>query len=53
MIEEEVQDASVVVYKKKQRLQQALWLIYQQGVCTLSQLAKGVHTSVPSVTELV
>ncbi|OZI07876.1 sugar kinase [Siphonobacter sp. BAB-5385] len=53
MFEEEVEESSVVVYKKKQRLQQALWLVYQQGVCTLSQLAKGVHTSVPSVTELV
>ena len=44
---------SVVVYKKNQKVRRVLSHLYQEGACTLAHLAELVHTSVPSITEVV
>ncbi|RIV20719.1 ROK family transcriptional regulator [Fibrisoma montanum] len=44
---------SVVTHKKNQRLKSVLSYLYQEGACTLAQLADVSHTSIPSVTGLV
>lgn len=44
---------SVVVYKKNQKLRGVLSTLYQEGACTLARLAEVLHTSVPSITEVV
>ncbi|GAB3885622.1 ROK family transcriptional regulator [Spirosoma agri] len=44
---------SVVDYKKKQKQRDILAHLYAEGTCTLANLAKLVHSSVPSVTSLV
>ncbi|GAB3642495.1 ROK family protein [Spirosoma arcticum] len=44
---------SVVVYKKNQKVRRVLSYLYQEGACTLAHLAELVHTSVPSITEVV
>ena len=44
---------SVVDYKKNQKQRKVLAHLYTQGTCTLAQLANLLHTSVPSVTDLV
>ena len=48
-----VSKKSVVVYKKNQKVKRVLSYLYQEGACTLAQLAELVHTSVPSITEVV
>ncbi|MBD2701816.1 ROK family transcriptional regulator [Spirosoma sp. BT702] len=44
---------SVVDYKKRQKQQTILAHLYSEGTCTLAQLARILHSSVPSVTSLV
>ena len=44
---------SVVVYKKNLKVKRVLSHLYQEGPCTLSHLAELVHTSIPSITEVV
>lgn len=44
---------SVVTYKKNQKLRGVLSTLYQEGACTLARLAEVLHTSVPSITEVV
>ncbi|GAB4054103.1 ROK family transcriptional regulator [Spirosoma litoris] len=44
---------SVVDYKKKQKQRDVLAHLYTEGTCTLAHLTKALHSSVPSVTNLV
>jgi predicted NBD/HSP70 family sugar kinase len=44
---------SVVDYKKNQKLRTVLAHLYTEGTCTLANLTKVLHSSVPSVTSLV
>lgn len=44
---------SIVDYKKSQYQRLVLTNLYQEGICTLPQLAARIHSSVPSVTGLV
>ena len=44
---------SVVDYKKNQKQRKVLAWLYAEGTCTLAQLTKVLHSSVPSVTSLV
>ncbi|MVM34658.1 ROK family protein [Spirosoma sp. HMF4905] len=44
---------SVVDYKKNQKLRKVLAHLYTEGTCTLAHLTKVLHSSVPSVTNLV
>lgn len=53
MEEELVSKKSVVDYKKSQYRRGVLSELYQSGLCTLAQLAKGLHSSVPSMTNIV
>lgn len=52
-MKEVFKEDSVVLYKKRKRKQNIIWSLYRNGVMTLPQLAEGLHTSVPSITELV
>lgn len=44
---------SVVDYKKRQKQRKVLAHLYAEGTCTLAHLAKLLHNSVPSVTNMV
>lgn len=44
---------SVVDYKKNQKQRKVLAHLYTEGTCTLAHLTKSLHSSVPSVTNLV
>lgn len=44
---------SVVDYKKNQKQRKVLAHLYTEGTCTLANLTKSLHSSVPSVTNLV
>lgn len=53
MEDEIVSKKSVVDYKKSQYRRGVLAELYQSGLSTLAQLAKGLHSSVPSMTNIV
>ncbi len=52
-MKEVLREDSVVLYKKRKRKQNIIWSLYRNGVTTLPQLADVLHTSVPSITDLV
>ena len=53
-IEEEAPaQQSVVDYKKNQKQRKVLGHLYAEGTCTLAHLTRILHSSVPSVTNLV
>lgn len=51
--EDSLTKQSVVAYKKNLKFRKALAYLYQEGSCTLAELASELHTSIPSVTNLV
>ena len=51
--EESAAQQSVVDYKKNQKQRKVLAYLYAEGTCTLAYLTKMLHSSVPSVTNLV
>ncbi|WP_234736515.1 ROK family transcriptional regulator [Tellurirhabdus bombi] len=51
--DESVNQKSVVLYKKSQHQKNVLSCLYQEGACTLARLAETIHTSVPSITNLI
>ncbi|GAB3997986.1 ROK family transcriptional regulator [Spirosoma daeguense] len=54
ILDEEIStQQSVVDYKKRQKQQTILAHLYAESTCTLAQLARILHSSVPSVTSLV
>lgn len=51
--EERPEQQSVVDYKKNQKQRKLLACLYAEETCTLARLTKVLHSSVPSVTNLV
>lgn len=51
--DESAAQQSVVDYKKNQKQRKVLAYLYAEGTCTLAYLTKMLHSSVPSVTNLV
>lgn len=44
---------SIVAFKKNQNVKKAILYIYQEGSCTLAQLAKVLNISIPSATDII